>query len=41
VAFDVDTRVLAPGRFVLRLTLSAPGRDPVERAVPFEVLARQ
>jgi hypothetical protein len=40
VAFDVDTRVLAPGRFVLRLTLSAPGREPVERAVPFEIVGQ-
>jgi hypothetical protein len=40
VGFPISTAKLPPGRYVLRVTLEAPGAEPLERAVPFEVVGR-
>ena len=34
------TAKLPAGRYVLRVTLEAPGAEPLERAVPFDVVGR-
>jgi hypothetical protein len=38
-AFAIDTASIPPGRYVLRIVLDAAGREPVERRVPFDVVA--
>ena len=40
VGFPISTAKLPVGRYVLRVTLEAPGAEPLERAVPFEVVGR-
>ena len=40
VGFPISTAKLPVGRYVLRVTLEAPGSEPLERAVPFEVVGR-
>ena len=38
VGFPISTAKLPVGRYVLRVALEAPGAEPLERAVPFEVV---
>jgi hypothetical protein len=39
VVFPIDTLLLAPGRYVLRIVVrAASGGDPVQRQVPFEII---
>jgi len=40
VGFPISTAKLSAGRYVLRVRLEAPGAEPLERAVPFEVVGR-
>ena len=40
IGFPVSTAKLPAGRYVLRVTLDAPGSERIERAVPFEVVGR-
>ncbi len=40
VGLTISTAKLPVGRYVLRVTLEAPGAEPLERAVPFEVVGR-
>lgn len=40
IGFTVSTTKLPAGRYVLRMTLDAPGSERLERAVPFEVVGR-
>ena len=40
VGFPISTAKLPVGRYVLRVTLEAPGAEALERAVPFDVVGR-
>jgi VWFA-related protein len=40
VGFPISTAKLPAGRYVLRIMLDAPGSERLERAVPFEIVAR-
>ena len=41
VVFPIDTLLLAPGRYVLRIvSRAASGGDPVQRQVPFEIIVQ-
>jgi VWFA-related protein len=40
VGFPISTATLPAGRYVLRITLDAAGTERLERAVPFEIVAR-
>jgi VWFA-related protein len=40
IGFPVSTTKLPAGRYVLRVTLDAPGSERLERAVPFEIVGR-
>ena len=40
IGFPVSTAKLPAGRYVLRVSLEAPGAEPLERAVPFEIVGR-
>ena len=40
IGFPIDTAKLAAGRYVLRVSLEGAGAEPVQRAVPFEIVAR-
>ena len=40
VGFPISTAKLPAGRYVLRVRLEASGAEPLERAVPFEVVGR-
>jgi len=40
IGIPIDTAELPAGHYVLRMTLEAPGSEPLERVVPFEVVAR-
>ncbi len=40
VGLTINTAKLPAGRYVLQVTLEAPGTEPLERAVPFEVVGR-